>query len=122
MKLFINLPALITEVAVKEDNIVRMKVEVNEIPADDMAVLFRLKKSFGTLSFRESPMTEIELLDLPDVKQEGNQKSPSQRLRAVIYLLGIKNKKYTKDEVSKSNDYYNEKMEYFINSVKEKLT
>ncbi len=61
-----------------------------------------------------------DLLDLPEIKDETDRKSPSQRLRAVMYIEWDHKSAAYKARYP-SEVYYRGEMERIINSRKEKL-
>lgn len=98
------------------DKTIRLQVDCQEIAPQDMAEVFALNDKLGWFFFHEKPIDKIDTKDLPEIKMEKWEKSPSQRLRAVMYLLWEKNPGDTSFE-----SFYREKMELFINHLKEKL-
>jgi len=99
------------------DQTVRFQVDCQEMPGETMAELFALKGSIGWFMFAEKPQSEMDLSDVPDIKLERWEKSPSQRLRAVIYRLWESVKSELEFEV-----YYRSKMDSIIEMLKDKLT
>lgn len=84
---------------------------------DDKARIMGWHEKTGHLTFlMEAPVQAMEVLELPALVKKQGEKSPSQRLREVIYLLG-RQKNVADDEA-----FYRVTMELIINQVKEKLT
>lgn len=98
----------------------KMTVYTNEVASEEMATLMKLKGKQGNMLFApaEHEFTDEDLVDLPEVKVEEGQKTPGQRLRAVIFRLWERvdpGKKKTFEQ------YYREYMERLIDKIKEQL-
>jgi hypothetical protein len=90
--------------------------------------LMTLENKLGYFTFSSEIIEAEDLLNLPkiDKSKYSECKSPSERLRSVIYLWHKKQCEekgvLTEDEVKKTfQQFYDEIMEKFINHVKEKL-
>jgi hypothetical protein len=60
----------------------------SELSAESLGALGACLHIAGTLAFKIGDFTDEELLDLPEVKPEfANSKSPSERLRNVLFVL-----------------------------------
>lgn len=96
------------------DKSVRLSVDTQEVSPDEMAKIFALKGKYGYFAFSES---KIEKLEVPEVVQEfPDEKSPSKRLKAVIWKVW--------EKMGKVGDYdafYRTQMERVIEKFKEKL-
>lgn len=112
-------PAQISKIETMSDGGVRVVIDTQEInDSEELTKLFRLRK--GDLGYFLFKGSEIKNDDLPDDKElleEGDSKTPSQRLRAVIFVHW----KEVKGGKGDFNAYYREQMEKFITAVKEKL-
>ncbi len=114
----ITAPAHISKLSTMADRTIRVQVDISrELPDEEMAILFGLRNTSGTMAFKEGAFTDGELDVLPDYKPEfKNDKTPAQRMRAVLYRLW---------EYEGSKDmfeqYYVVQMEKIINSLKSKL-
>lgn len=89
------------------------------VPTDLIARITQLVGKTGWLVFlaEERPIDALDVVALPPVQweEEGN-KSPSQRMRAVIWRLWEKNGKQ-----GEFDEYYKSKMNKLIEVLKEKL-
>lgn len=104
---------------------VRITVDTQEnLSPETMAKIFGLKDSLGWFFFAEKPEALPEQVDtaklpeIPDVQLEDGEKSPSQRLRAALFV-------YWQQQTDQKQDFelfYRRWMERAINGVKEKLT
>jgi hypothetical protein len=92
---------------------VRLTFDTQLLTADHTAAMLRLYQKTGWLLFAVDMM---EFTDVPAQPVEGKTKTPSQRLRAVLFVrwqqLGSK---------GDFEDYYKKSIEYFIDQIKEKL-
>ena len=111
-----SLPAAITKVTTMRDKTVRLQVDCQESDPETMADLFRLNDTLGWFFFHEAPIKEIDTKNLPEIKLEVGQKTPSERLLACLYVLW----ESEKTDVSFDN-YYLAKMNSIIEWVKAKL-
>lgn len=111
-------PAILDVGSPTKDGGIRLKIETNEIAAEDIAFLMKeFNGRFGWFLFSANKI-ENDLIPEKDADAEGRRiKTPSQRLRAVLYLWyqQINDKSKTFDQ------FYVEQMEKVINKVKEKL-
>ncbi len=112
----VPLPATISKVTTMRDKTIRLQVDCQEIPAENMAELFALNDALGWFFFHERPLTQIDTKNLPEIKIESWEKSPGQRLKASLYRLWEQHKT---DEDFET--YYRRQMEKIIEAVKEKL-
>lgn len=117
MNQLLQIPCEISKVESMGTNQVRMKVDTQEISAEDAANVMRLKGKFGWMVFREGTAVKEADIDLPEIKREEDTKSPAQRMRAVIYLIWSEKGKHGDFE-----QYYRQIMESMIGQLKEKLT
>lgn len=66
---------------------VRITVDTQEnISSEQLAELFSLYEKIGWFFFLNAPDTEIKTADLPKIQLDDGEKSPSMRLRAVLYV------------------------------------
>lgn len=79
-------PALITKVESQHDGGIRVVVDTQEITdPEQLAMLFHLKGDLGWFLFKK---TEVVLEDIPDYdpQQFDEEKTPSKRLRNVLFI------------------------------------
>lgn len=114
MKKTIEVPARLNGVASKVDGSVAMRFEsACEISAEEMTILFSHVRAQGFLLFA---MDQFQESDIPKENAPSTEKSPSKRLRSVLYVYWKENIDNGEFEV-----YYKKKMESIINSVKDRL-
>jgi len=110
----IKFPAYFTGFSSKADGSAGLRFSTQEITPDEFAELKRNLNTFGWLLFQEN---NYSINDLPEEDADEDIKSPSKRLRAVIYILS-QQEGIPKDQFE---SYYREKMEKLIEWVKGKL-
>ena len=107
-------PAILTSISHTTDGGLRLGFSTNELTPEDKlsAVLFHQK--FGYILFKENPFQESEI---PQEDAEDKTKTPSKRLRAVLFKLyqqsGGKKEEF---EI-----YYRQQVEKIIDHLKSKL-
>lgn len=106
-------PAIIKVGAPTADGGVSIRFTTNEISDEEKLKLLKFHNSFGWLLFKETAFKDEEV-PKDDAEQEG--KTPSQRLRAVIFRFWKQ-----KGEQGDFNTFYRQTIEKFIEIVKENL-
>jgi hypothetical protein len=116
MKLLI--PAYLTRYGSKADNTFSLSFNTNELKDSEVIALNKLKNQYGFLMFKSSEIenSELEQLDSVDMDLTDKSKTPSKRLRSVLYLMWEQNK-----EEGTFKDYYSNCMERIIEHYKNKL-
>jgi len=110
------IPSIMTRYASTSDKGLRLTFETNELDNEDSAQLISLKGEFGYLVFVPKDKRP-EDIDIPEYAVDfKGQKTPSQRLRSVIYRVW-----QTTDKSISSELFYNQKMEEIIEHLKKKL-
>ena len=118
----LNLPCTIWDKGYLVDGGRRIWVSTNELAPEQLALLNQYgdNKTFGYFFFKpETGITqdEIDKLEVPEVKPEfKGEKTPSQRLRNVIYVFWEK-----QGAKGDFETFYKRQMERLINKIKEQL-
>jgi hypothetical protein len=116
-KTLLQVAAAISKVETMADRSLRLKVDTQEMEAEDEAKVMKLRGKLGWFVFSDQ---NIDAEDIPDIKldvEAGEIKSPSQRLRNTIYV-------YWYECTNKSIDFdtfYKQQMDMVISKFKEKL-
>lgn len=101
------------------DKGIRVMFDTNELTGNEFQSLFAMKGKAGKLIFssEDYKLTPDDLV-VPDISKDfKEEKTPSQRLRAVLYRLWQQSEQGLDFEV-----YYRSKMDNFINQLKDKLS
>lgn len=110
------IPAIISKLTTMADKGIRAQVDTQELTPEAGSQLFALKDKYGFFIFVEGEVApdNIEVPEyVPDFK---NEKSPSQRLRAVLFRLWEQQGK-----PNSSEQFYREQMDRIIQHYKDKL-
>lgn len=113
----IQLPVIITSLATKVDGSIKISMETRELSGQDSAKLFELRGSEGWAILSPNEIKD-EDVKLPTEKADPavGTKTPSQRLRAVLWRLHEQSHSGTDFE-----SFYRIKMESIIEQLKGKL-
>lgn len=119
----LQLPATISKITTMANRCLRLVCDTQEGISDEvMAKILNVYDRLGWLSFLpgETMIEADQVADLPELKDEAEQKSPSQRLRGVLFL------NWEQQSVDYKNKYpfeiyYRGQMEKIIEKLKEKL-
>ncbi len=106
-------PAYFTGFGSKSDGAATLRFSTQELTDADFGELKRHLNSFGWLVY----VPQESEIELPKEKVTDERKKPSQRLRAVMYLLS--KKKGIRDE--EFEEWYRGQIELIIDKIKEKL-
>jgi len=85
----LQLPATISKVSSMANKVLRLQIDTNEnLSEEQMAKIMSKYDKFGYFCFLEDTrIKEDDVIDLPPLpKDEADQKSPSQRLRARMFV------------------------------------
>ena len=108
----IKLPVYLTGFSSKSDGSASLRFNTQELTAEDFGELKRDLNAFGALVFRPN---EVKIDDIPTEDVEDKQKTPSKRLRAVLFVL------WKQKGSGDFETFYKEKVEQLIGMIKEKL-
>lgn len=106
-------PAILTRISYTKDRGLSLGFHTNELSDEDKIIAARYHGCFGFLLFKQNQFTEEEI-PAGDATDEG--KSPSQRLRSVLFVLW-KQRGATGD----FEGFYRDQLEAAINRVKRLL-
>lgn len=114
MKTF-KVGATLEGVSTLKDGGVSLRFHTQELSAEDKTKAFSFQQGFGWLLFQEQDYND-EQLKLDYIRKDTGGKSPSQRMRSVLYLLYLKTDQSIPFEV-----YYGNQMERIIDQLKERI-
>ena len=80
----IQLPAILSGFSSKSDGGASLRFATNELTADDFKALKDYHNQFGYVLFSPNPFNES---DIPKESAENKDKTPSKRIRAVLFIL-----------------------------------
>lgn len=112
----ILLPAQISPPRLRKDGSASLSFDTRELTAEEIFTIMSLRHTEGWLAFA----TNEDGLDVPEERAEVDEKSPSDRLRAVMFV-------WYKQEIDKGkftglfDTFRKERMERLIEMVKSKL-
>jgi len=117
MKLVI--PAILSTFRSLKDKSISLTFETNEPTAEQMQGIGLNVQKFGYLVFSGTKLTDEQLNAIDKAKNDlyDSSKTPSKRLRNVLYVWFEQNNK----GFATFEDYYLHHMEKIINNVKDKL-
>lgn len=106
-------PAILTSVSYTKDGGVRLGFTTNEMSDEDKLIIAKFFQKFGFVLFKSN---EFTVEDIPKEDAEDTSKTPSKRLRAVLFLMW----KQT-GEKGDFETYYRTQVEKVIEHLKNKL-
>lgn len=115
------IPAQITQIKTMA-KFVRLTIDSQEtLTSGQKSELFDLYEKVGYFFFLNQPDAQIKMDELPELHLEDGEKSPSQRLRNVIYIYGRDVKKIPETDKAAHRAWYENEVERIINIYKSKL-
>lgn len=112
----VQVPATLEGVSLLKDGGVSLRFHTGELQTKEKTDISSFYQQFGWLLFAPQEHSEDDL-DLEAIRKDTGGKSPSQRLRAVLYIAYQQNKE---TDIT-FEQFYAQKMELFINRVKVEL-
>lgn len=110
------IPCFISKLQTMSDKGIRIIADTQEITdPETKQEIFGIHDKAGFFYFKEVDFTPDDI-EVPDIPIQRDEKSPSQRLRAVLYLLWNQSKTTLGYE-----QYYREQVDKIIEKLKEKL-
>lgn len=99
-----------------KDGSLSIRFTTQEMNSQQKVVAMEYAQSFGWLLFQEQEFEDADL-DLAEIRRDIGGKTPSQRLRAVLYISYSQSGRIDLT----FEQYYAQKMEAFIQRVKDTL-
>ena len=115
----IIIPAILESYRSMKDKTIKIVFESNELTPEQMLGVASNHQQFGYMAFKNEPFknNEKEVIENLKADYEETGKTPSQRLRGVLYV----NFEQANEGYKTFTDYYNAKVETIINHYKSKL-
>lgn len=115
----IIIPAQLESYRSLKDRTLKITFETNELNPQDLLGIAENLNSFGYLAFKKEPFKEEERLTIEQLEAdyEDKAKTPSKRLRGVLY----RNYEQNNDGFDSFVRYYDHHLEKIINHFKSKL-
>jgi hypothetical protein len=116
----IIIPAQIEGIATRSDKTLKIVIGTQEMPPDEAGRLFAMNQRLSYIAIKEENFesNEVKLIEGLDASgEDAKNRTPSQRLRAILYVLF--------KEDSRGHDsfdsFYSQHMEKLIQHFKDKL-
>ncbi len=114
----ITIPAQLESISTRKDGTMRVAFGTQELPPSVAGDLFSMQNKICYLCIKPEPFRNEELKLISELEaSDDNFKSPSQRMRGVLFRLFEQNNEGYKTFTL----YYDSKMEQFINHLKSKI-
>ena len=115
----LKIPAILSTFTSLKDKTLKIVFETNEPNNEQILQIATNTQKFGYLAFKGEKFTKDELKEISklDTNYQDTQKTPSQRLRSVLYVLYEQDNKGYKDFQS----FYTYHLETLIAHFKNKL-
>lgn len=110
----LRVPAILTSLSKTHDGGLRLGFSTQEMALSEQIEAMSMHDQFGYLLFNKNPISDKEI---PAQQAENKSKTPSKRLRAVLYILW----KQTAPPDSDFEVFYRDKMERLIDQIKARL-
>lgn len=111
-----KVPAYLTRFSTRADGGIGLSFVTQEMPSQDLAELHKHLNTFGWILYSPYETVQPTIEDVPKQVLEDGQKTPSQRLRAVMFLVWDKT-----DKSIDFNTFYTKQMDKLIEHYKTKL-
>ena len=114
----ILLAGIIEGLTTRKDKTIKLSIGTNELTPQEAADLFSLNSQFCYIAIKPEPFVKMEYDLIQELKTDyENAKTPSQRLRAILYRNYEKDSEGFKD----FQTYYYKKMDKICEHYKGKL-
>jgi hypothetical protein len=109
-------PAILQRYGSRSDNTFSLSFNTNELTSEQIILMNKLKNQYGFLMFKDSEIENAEKGEFDSLEADLNDpaKTPSKRLRSVLYLV-------SKDRDIDFKEFYKSEMERIIEHYKGKL-
>jgi hypothetical protein len=111
------LPAIINPPTIRKDGSIKLSFDSRELSAEEYMIVMGFRNTEGWLAFQPN---EEGVPEIPETNAEIDEKSPSERLRAVLFVW-YKQETESGKFVGLYETFRKEKMEKIIETIKSKL-
>ena len=111
-----SVPATIEGISTRVDKTLKITLSTQELPPNEAAKILSLHQTFGWMLFSENELSEKDIPPEPTPEFKSD-KSPSERLRAVLYVYWETNT----DKKKPFNNWYKDWIEGKIKEIKDYL-
>jgi hypothetical protein len=116
-KLTIQIPSYIHKIETTADKGLKLTIYTQELSSETKKDLFELLDQLGWMVFATSRIEPEDLVHLPPIKKEfKDKKTPSERLRSVLYVYWTQN-----GAKGDFDEFYKNYVEKIIDNIKEKI-
>ena len=124
-KELLKIPASINKITTMADKTLQLAIyTTTELTPEDETKIMRYRNTEGVMVFSLQDIVEEDLIDLPKFKKEfDTSKSPSERLRNVLWVYFTQTHSWKEDAEHRKDfeDWRLTQMEKFIDLIKSKL-
>lgn len=111
------LPAIVEKISTLKDGSVSLTIYTQELSPQKAAEIFTLRGKLSTVYVSPAEISQKELSLVDSIEPELPGKSPSQRMRNVLYIIWKQDNEGYKD----FPQYYDAKMNVFIETLKQNI-
>jgi len=110
----VQFPAQLMKIETRTDGSIKVLIETQELSGEEAAKLFGYRGALGYVTFTPNAISEVYV---PESTAAYDGKSPSQKMRSVLYLLWEQSGK----KVDTFEQYYAQQVERMTNQLKDRL-
>lgn len=114
----IILACIVDKITTLKDRSVKITLDTQELSPSKAGEIFTLMNSLATVYISPSEITSREMAQVDAVEPEMPGKSPSQRMRNVLFILWKQDNQGYKE----FDSFYKERMEKYIEELKNNIT
>lgn len=111
------IPAMVERLATLKDGSVNVTISTQELSPAKAAELFELRGKLATVYISPADISRQEMTVIDSVEPDLQRKTPSQRMRAVMYIIW----KQTPEGYKDFPAYYEAKMNIYIEGLKQNI-
>jgi hypothetical protein len=120
-QLVLQVPAEISRVQTMNDGGLRLSVDTQELNSADKGTVMEMHKKIGWFLFAEQPIDVLEATDLPKIVKNDEPRTPSEALRARMYVYFVDKTKGLGRDKKEFNEWYRQSLDKIGLNYLEKL-